>query len=266
MPRFLRIALTAWAFVIFFVGSPLIGVTLFPLLWITSKDRQTYRDRCTRLLQQGHRILIGWFSLSGLIGVRSLPRLPANLEGKPYILIANHPSLIDVILLLGWFDGLTCVVKGSWYRSWALGHLLSSTNYVAGPGSGREESADLLHTMVAHLEAGHPLLVFPEGTRSNPTHLRRFRRGAVEAAIRARVPIVSVFLSIDRPFLMKGVPFWHVPSDRARYRGELLSITDTSQTSPDSAKELNRELQNAFERHLHSVLALQADNPTIEAR
>ena len=48
--------------------------------------------------------------------------------------------------------------------------------------------------MVQHLESGHPLLVFQEGTRSLPGRLRRFRRGAVEAAVRAKVSIVALLL------------------------------------------------------------------------
>lgn len=262
MPRFLRIVLSAWCFFLFFVGSPLIGVVVLPILRLFAKDREDHRRRCTRVIGRLHRVFWWWCSASGLISPRPpMPALTGIAPGQPYVMITNHPSLIDVILLLASFEGLTCVVKGSWYRSLVLGPLLRQTAYLPGPGSGQEESeaspseSRLLGTMVTQLEQGHPLLVFPEGTRSLEKRLHRFRRGAVEAAVRAQVPIVALFVSLDRPFLMKGVPFWHVPADSVRYDVELLEIVDTRGIPVERAKELNAELQAKFQARFQRMLA-----------
>src|SRR5690606_3061160 len=124
---------------------------------------------------------------------------------------------------------------------------------------GREESEDMLGTMVAHLRSGHPLLVFPEGTRSLADRLHRFRRGAVEAAVRAQVPIVALFVAVDRPFLMKGVPFWHVPQDTAHYVVEPLEIVDTRGVPVERAKALNAELQAKFQARFQRMIAERAE-------
>jgi 1-acyl-sn-glycerol-3-phosphate acyltransferase len=256
MPRWLRIVLSGWAFFLFFVGSPLIGLLVLPVLRLFAKDREDHRRRCTRVIGRLHRVFWWWCSTSGLIAPRPTPvPLPGVAPGQPYVMITNHPSLIDVILLLGSYEGLTCVVKGSWYRSLVLGPLLRQTAYIPGPGSGQEESEDMLGTMVEHLQHGHPLLVFPEGTRSMPNRMHRFRRGAVEAAVRAGVPIVSLFVSLDRPFLTKGVPFWRVPQDSVTYAVELLDVTETSGVPVDGARALNAELQARFLARFQRMLA-----------
>jgi 1-acyl-sn-glycerol-3-phosphate acyltransferase len=263
MPRWVRILLSGWSFFLFFVGSPLIGILLFPVLRLLSESREEHRRRCTRILAGGFRIFTGWMSLARLIEPPPVVVLPESVEpGEPYVLVTNHPSLIDVILLLASFEGLTCVVKGSWYRSLVLGPLLRSANYLPGPGSGEEESEDMLGTMVEHLRAGHPLLVFPEGTRSLADRLHRFRRGAVEAAIRAKVPIVAMFVAIDRPFLMKGRAWWDVPRSKAHYSIELLEVIDTTQLQAEDARAINQRLQTRFAARFEQLLAGRGERPS----
>ena len=259
MPRALRIALTGWAFFLFFVGSPLIGLVLLPLARLAAPSAAVHRARCTRWIGAAHRVFWGWMRMSGLVtgrpGAVPLPELPT---GGAYVMVTNHPTLIDVILLLGSYEGLTCVVKGSWYRSIVLGPLLRQTDYLAGPGSGRPESEDMLGTMVSHLRGGHPLLVFPEGTRSLADRMHRFRRGAVEAAVRAGVPVVALFLDVDPPFLMKGMPFWRVPPRAARFRVERLDVVSTEGLGPDDARALNESLQARFQARFDAARAARA--------
>lgn len=255
MPRSLRILLTAWSFFLFFGGSPVIGIVLLPILRLFARDAADHRRRCTRLIGRAFRVFTRWCTFARHIDApREIPALPELAPGQPYVLIANHPSLIDIFFLLGSYPGLTCVTKGSWYRSIVLGPLLRQTNYLAGPG-GTEESDDMLGAMIGHLESGHPLLVFPEGSRSLPDRLRRFRRGAVEAAVRARVPIVALFLSVDRPYLMKGVPFWKVPRGTARYSLERIDVIDTSAIPIEDAKKLNADLQARYQERFTRMLA-----------
>lgn len=256
MPRWLRIALTAWSFFLFFAGSPVIGVVLLPILRLFARDREDHRRRCTFLIGRAFRVFAAWCTFArNFEAPRSVPSLPEIVPGRPYVMISNHPSLIDLFFHLGSFDGLTCVAKGSWYRGWVLGPLLRQTHYLPGPGAGEDENDDMLGTMVAHLRAGHPLLVYPEGTRSLPDRLRRFRRGAVEAAIRAQVPIVALFTAIDRPYLMKGVPFWRVPRGTPRYSLERLAVIDTAGLTPEDAKRIHADLEQRYKSRFAEMLA-----------
>ena len=184
---------------------------------------------------------------------------------NPNIVIANHPSLVDVILLGATLPGLTSLAKASWYRSWLLGPLLRHGKHLRGPepralgqagaaeASEDPDDAPVLDRLVEHLRAGHPLLVFPEGSRSHERTMRRFRRGAIEAAIRAQVPIVPAFISVAPPMLMKHQHWYEVPPRGGRFTLEFFPVIPTAGRELD-ARTLNRELKQRYEARHQQML------------
>jgi 1-acyl-sn-glycerol-3-phosphate acyltransferase len=258
-PRWLRVVLMAALFSLFFFGSPILALTIFPTLRLTSRTRDVYRRRCTLLLHRGIRFILVCSRAFGVVDYELSP-LPASIDRtKPYVLICNHPTFVDMIVVMGAFRELTCVTKGSWSKHWALGRLLRSTYYLPGPGSGMPESEDMLGAMVAHLRAGFPLLVFPEGHRSKTESLLRFRRGAVEAATAARVPIVPMFLSIDRAYLTKDVPLWRPPKRAPTYRFEFFDVIQPGDLDGD-AKKIHDHLVARYEARFEEQRALLASH------
>lgn len=258
MPRFLRIFLTGLSFAIFFGGSIGIGVALFPFLFLFAiGNPRRYRERNTRLVGWGYGTFIFWLRLIGLIESTNRVEVPESLKGRPFVVVANHPTLIDVIFFLNAMrkQGLTCVVKHEWYHSFVFGAVLRGTSYIPSPSPAETSlGGQGLDRMVAHVNDGHPVMIFPEGTRSAARKLRRFRRGAFEIAKRCEIPIVRYFIAVDRPILMKGVPFWKVPDDKATYRIELLEVIDTK-TDPRTAKELTEDSQADYEQRFNQWLA-----------
>lgn len=244
LPRFVRAALMGMLFFFFFAGSPVIALVIFPWLRLTSGQR--FKDRSTHLLYLGMWFIGRAARLLGLVDL-DLPGMPASIDRqKPYVLVSNHPTYIDMIVILGTFPELTCVTNGRWWKHWALGRLLRATNYLPGPGSGLPESDEMLESMVSHLKSGHPLLVFPEGQRSLPDRLRRFRRGAVEAAVAANVPIVPLFMAIDQPYLTKNVPLWRPPARPLKYTFEWQEPIDPAAFDHDG-KRIQKHLDALYE-------------------
>ena len=254
MPRWVRIPVTAWAFAMFFSATLALGLLAVPLLLVT-RDRAERRGLFTRRLNASLRIFSGFMRDAGLIDFWP-PVLPPELEGKPFLLISNHPSLIDVVLTLASFPQLTCVAKAEWYRSFVMGPMLRRTELIPGPGYEGDEEADddlpVVRRIEEKLRAGVPVLVFPEGSRSLEDRLRRFRRGAIEAAVRAGVPILPMFIGVSHPFLMKGVPFWHVPDTTPVYTFEQLPVIDTRGTT---SRDVSRELMDRYEARFAALLA-----------
>ncbi len=253
-------------FALFFFGSPILALTLFPALRLASRTRETYRRRCTTLLAHGIHLILWTARFVGVVDYELSPLPPGIDPGKPYVMISNHPTFVDMIVVMGAFRELTCVTQGSWSRHWALGRLLRSTNYLPGPGSGLPESEQMLDSMVAHLRAGFPLLVFPEGHRSMTERLLRFRRGAVEAATRAGVPIVPLFLALDRPYLTKDVPLTRPPRVAPRYTFEWFDVVQPGALGGD-AKKIHDHLVAQYEaRFERQRLAYEALDPSQGAR
>ena len=247
MPRWVRIVLSAFGFGLFFGSSFLIGLIVAPvmLLWPGSGDRLAF----TRKLNSQLWRFLALMRDLGMIAYWP-PQLPKGFEDRPFLLIANHPSLLDVVFTLAAIPQLSCVAKGTWYRSKLMGTLLRRTAYI--PGSGYHEDADVMEDVPVirriekSLRDGVPVLVFPEGTRSKERSLQRFTRGAIEAAIRAEVPILPLFIGVTPAYLMKGQPFYHVPKTTPIYTFEWLPAVETEGRGLDS-KSITRELQTAYQ-------------------
>ncbi|HJL18999.1 MAG TPA: lysophospholipid acyltransferase family protein [Sandaracinaceae bacterium LLY-WYZ-13_1] len=245
MPRWLRIVLTGFAFANFFTATTILGLFLPLVMLFAPRKKAVF----TRKLNARMRIFGGFARDLGLIDYWPLA-LPAELEGRAFLLVSNHPSLLDVVLTLSSLPQLSCVAKGGWYGSWLMGPMLRRTDYVPGAGyAGDDEVLDdvpVVGRIERKLRSGVPMLAFPEGTRSGPRTLRRFRRGAIEAAIRAEVPILPLFIDLNPAFLMKGQPFYHVPPITPVYRFEWLETIETAGRDLDS-KQVTRELQARYE-------------------
>jgi 1-acyl-sn-glycerol-3-phosphate acyltransferase len=271
MPNFLRILLTGSAFLVFFVTGGIMGRLMLPLVANFPGSPARKRRRREAFLLFANRWFVGYMRLLGLIRFKR-PPLPPDLPppGQPYVLIANHPTLIDVLLPLTMLPGLTSLFKPSWYRSWLIRPLLQYGHHIAGPDpralpagddDGETSESPVLDRMVAHLESGHPLFVFPEGSRSFERRLRRFRRGAVEAAIRAQVPIVPIFISVNPVMLMKHQPWYVVPRKGGRYAVEFFPVIHTAGKQLD-AREVNRQLRERYEeRHARMLQERDAEAP-----
>lgn len=270
MPKFLRIPLTALAFLGFFSFGCLVGWLALPILAAWPGSPEVKRRRMEGVICGVYRRFIAILNAVRLIGY-ARPELPPDYpKSGGYVLIANHPSLIDTLLLMGLTPGLSSVVKPHWYSSWMLRVLMRYAGHI--PGTDRSaalESADgasdmsqepgdgdmpaVVDRMVAHLQAGHPLVIFPEASRSWERKMRRFRRGAVEAAIRAGVPIVPAFISVNPPMLMKHQPWYEVPERRGMFRVEFFPVIETAGRDLDP-RRLNRELRAMYEPRFVEML------------
>ncbi|WP_260637949.1 lysophospholipid acyltransferase family protein [Streptomyces angustmyceticus] len=123
------------------------------------------------------------------------------------VVVANHSSHADTPALLAALHAAhapqVAAAADYWYRS-GLRRLVSSVLAAAFPvrrhGSGYTDLQDIAGPL---LRAGHVVVVFPEGTRSDGG-VRRFHRGAVELAASNSVPVVPVALSGTSELLPKG--------------------------------------------------------------
>lgn len=143
-----------------------------------------------------------------------------NFNGlDQYIIIANHNSHLDVLLLYYILPGRDIlkthvVAARDYFSRWSI--LFHSVNYLFSPVwiDRITKETDPLQAMKAQLAAGHNIIIFPEGTRGAPGQIRTFHTGVGRLAEDSRdIPIIPVFLhGPERAFPKSGyfpLPIWN---------------------------------------------------------
>ena len=126
------------------------------------------------------------------------------------MIIANHPSLIDVVLIMSLMDRTQCVVKASVRKNPFMRGVVTATNYI--PNLGDPER--MIEDCVTALRTGHNLLIFPEGSRTVPGKKVRLQRGFANIALKARAPVRLVTVTCNPPTLRKGEKWYQIPPRR----------------------------------------------------
>jgi 1-acyl-sn-glycerol-3-phosphate acyltransferase len=133
-----------------------------------------------------------WCNPFWRLTVKGRERLPWN---GPAVIVANHLSILDILVLYGLFRPFKWVSKASIFRIPFVGWNMRLNDYVAIRRGDRESIKEMMARCRAHLAAGSPILLFPEGTRSPDGVLQEFRVGAFKLAIEAGCPVIPVAVS-----------------------------------------------------------------------
>lgn len=111
------------------------------------------------------------------------------------VLVANHLSLGDVLVLFGLYRPFKWVSKASVFKAPFLGWNMSLNGYVPLVRGDKESIARMMGQCEAWLDRGVPVLMFPEGTRSADGETKAFKDGAFRMALSRRCPIVPIAIS-----------------------------------------------------------------------
>jgi 1-acyl-sn-glycerol-3-phosphate acyltransferase len=154
-----------------------------------------------RIARTGARLL---FRLAGVqLCARGMDRLP----GQPHVLVVNHTSYLDAILLtalLPAVPGYAFVAKQEFAGQPGMGNMLQGLGTVFIERYDASRSEEGVARMAAALRRGESLLVFPEGTFRREAGLQAFQTGAFAAAAQAGVPVVVAAVRGVRGALRSG--------------------------------------------------------------
>lgn len=151
------------------------------------------------------------------------PRALARaLPTEPCVMVANHPTLMDISGLLAAEAELVFPVKPALYRSYWARALLQGAGEFEGAGPEGIGVHQMIEEGVRRVKAGQRVIIFPEGTRSPEGGLHPFGRAAFEIALRAGVPIVPIVITCRPSYLDKRVGLFDPPSELPRLRFRVL--------------------------------------------
>jgi 1-acyl-sn-glycerol-3-phosphate acyltransferase len=247
---------TGLMFVYFGLGGALLSWVVLPIVRLRERTFEGKAQACLRLVRLGYvqfHSLMRWMRL-----IDFDPRgVTASLPEGPCLIVANHPTLVDITAVLSAFPNTCTVVRSSLFHLPFFGPALQYCGHIDAGDGGAMSGAAVMQTAINRLRRGFNVVIFPEGTRSVPGSLHRFRRGAFEIALRANVSVVPLFITCTPPTLMKGLRWYALPKRVSLLQMELLSPVSPSHFGDDS---------RAFARYVESLLqtkytAWLADHP-----
>jgi 1-acyl-sn-glycerol-3-phosphate acyltransferase len=225
----------------------LFGVVL-PLRLAFSRDRLRRDLLAQRVVHNALRHYVRWGKWLNVFVVEA--RGIERLREGPALVVANHPTLLDIVLLLAQMPQADCVAKSAAWRNPFLRPVVASADYIPN-----DDGEDLIERCCARLAAGRSVILFPEGTRSPEVGLQPFRRGAAHVALNSGCAVLPVLLRCDPPSLKKGRPWYALPDELMRFRLEVDPPLRFSREPGDSsrglaARRVTASLREHFERRL----------------
>jgi 1-acyl-sn-glycerol-3-phosphate acyltransferase len=237
-----RLSGTTLSFGVFGLAGLIFGSLLFPLMFLFMQDARARQFAARRLIGKSFGAFI-WMMKS--LGVLSYQILGSEniVPGKNQLIIANHPTLIDVVFLVSMFPQTDCVIKEAVTKNPFMRSTVAAANYISN-----SEPDELLEACVARLNSGRSLLLFPEGTRTINQQSLHFKLGAATVAVRTNVEILPIVIDCTPGFLGK-LDRWHkVPPSRPHFTIRILAATRPARLVPaeQDLRQARHSLNNAL--------------------
>lgn len=242
-----RILATAIAFTTFGIGGLLLRLVYFPMLNLLVVDTARKSRLARAMVSRCFRVFIGLMRVLGILRYRIIGAEKLNRSGL--LILANHPTLIDVVFLISLVPNADCVVKARLKRNPFISGPVRATNYICN-----DSGADLIEDCIRSLQTGSNLVIFPEGTRTPLDGHMHLQRGAANIAVRGGIAITPVLIECCPRSLTKGLPWWQVPATRMQFSIEVRDdiavqpfLDQAGGEAAIAARRLTDHLQSYFE-------------------
>lgn len=178
-----------FCFSVFYVVSLTISLAIFPLLSLVLAQDIKLQFIKRKIIRNLFRIFLIFLRLAGFkIDIGDYKKY-SNL--KSTIVVANHPSLIDIIILMSAIPNVDCIVQKKLFSSFLYKGAIK--NLFISSGS---NPYSIIEECEVSLSNGNNLLIFPEGTRtkSNGIICNKLKRGAAQISLRTQRDILPIFI------------------------------------------------------------------------
>jgi len=196
-----------------------------------------------------HRVGNVW----GFFIFRISPRWKVSLRGRenlpkgPAILVSNHESMADIIAVYLLNSDFKWLAKSELFRVPFFGWSMALCGYIPLERGSIKSTAASLEKARGYLKKGVPILIFPEGTRSETGELREFKGGAFKLAIEEKVPVIPIVMTGTRHILQKGD--WKL-AEQIFVQIQILPAVSTSQVTAEGERDLRHLVREQMKESL----------------
>lgn len=208
--------------------------------------KKTSKKLSQFLMYLSYYFLTKFLIFTGVMKVQIINKnLLKNLKGT--LIISNHPSFLDIVVLMSILPKADCIVKASLRSNIIIGWFVRASQYIVS-----DNPLQLVETCISRLKEGCNIIIFPEGTRSNPTSLKDFQRAYATVAINSSCNLIPIFVTCTPPALTKQCHWYAIPEKRFVFELNIFppinmqKIVDSSKETNQSSKVFSKQMEDFF--------------------
>lgn len=244
--QYWRVFATGFCFVIFGIGSLVLSFVIIPLLFLFISQPDSRQYRVQHIIQLTFNTFCRLMKLSGAMDYK-IEGAEQLAQDRNCIIVANHPSFIDYVIIASQLKQCDCLVKSAIWSNPFLKHIVKAAGYIPN-----QASDDLLHSCQQRFDNGNVLLIFPEGTRTTPGVESTLQRGAAQIAVRTETDLRVIHISVSPSFLTKEKKWYQVPKTKPFFhiqikgKIDIQSFIEQTNNPTLAARKLNKYLAKAI--------------------
>jgi 1-acyl-sn-glycerol-3-phosphate acyltransferase len=173
--------------------------------------------------------------------------------GGPFVVVANHQSILDILLLSRAPREMKWIAKEELFRIPWVGWMLRMSGDIPIRRGDAESGGEALARARAYLARGMSVMLFPEGTRSKTGRLLPFKSGAFRLAAETGVPVLPVALHGTARGMPKGGPWVNPCHATAR----LLEPVDPAAYGPGGENHLRDHVRQRIQAAVDELAAAE---------
>jgi 1-acyl-sn-glycerol-3-phosphate acyltransferase len=205
-----------FSFFFFGFSSLLLTILVLPPMRLVLHPKERFKKHARHFVSLSFRFFIGMMNVIGAVVLKPDNKKAYRcLESK--IVVANHPSLLDSVMLISLIPNADSIVAGYLTKSILRGivrqlYIVNSPNY--------NDQKEIMDAAIESLKLGNCLLIFPEGTRTHRSKKVTIKKGAARLSLESGCSIVPVNIGgTDKYGLGKKDPWTGFnPTERYIYK------------------------------------------------
>jgi 1-acyl-sn-glycerol-3-phosphate acyltransferase len=203
-----------------------------------------------RAIMRGFRCYLGFLGVFCACRF-NLAELDRLRDEGPLILVANHPSLLDAVMIVSHLPDAVCVIKAELLDSILFGAAARFARYIRN-----DSPLEMILDAREELRRGAQLVIFPEGTRTRNFPVNACQPTAGLIARSSGVPVQTLLIEFTSPYLGKDWPLFRRPELPLGFRVRLGERYAPPKNVAAFATELERYFRAELAETLPSTVAV----------
>lgn len=234
---------TVFGFVLFGIVGLFFTIVLYPYAKQYPNTDLAIQLKGRKIVSRTWAFFVRYLIWAGILDVRYNGFERLGRQGQ--LVLANHPSLLDVVLIFSQVPNFNCIVKQDLLKNLSMSSSIKACGFL--PNTESEELLEQSHQILQQ----QALLLFPEGTRTGWDGVVKLHRGAVSIGLRSASVITPVVIKMSPLNFKKGQSWYKIPKTKITY--ELIVGEDiypqqwlVEKPLPIASRRLNQYLEDYF--------------------